>query len=199
MPEKQPHRKRIKHYDEPGDFHELTFSCYHRWKLLTNNAWRVFLARAIDNAFIAEDCRLAAFVFMPEHVHLLMYPADGSVDPERISRLLAAVKRPCSAQIKERLLETGSPLLDRLTVLERPGKTAFRFWQEGPGYDRNLQTEDAVCSSIDYIHTNPVRRQLCSTTSHWRWSSALWYLSDAAAVDPILPKIHGLPSGLFVK
>ena len=55
MPEKQPHRKRVKHYDEPGDFHELTFSCYHRWKLLTNDVWRGFLARAIDVALLAEQ------------------------------------------------------------------------------------------------------------------------------------------------
>ena len=199
MPQRQPHRKRIKHYDEPGDFHELTFSCYRRWKLLTNDPWRVFLANAIDEAFVAENCRLVAFVFMPEHVHLLMYPADGTVDEERVSRLVAAVKRPCSVQVKEKLVEAGSPLLDRLTVQERPGKEAFRFWQEGPGYDRNLKTEDAVCASIDYLHMNPVRRGLCKTPSDWRWSSVRWYLSNGMIADPQLPKIHGVPTGLLVK
>ena len=199
MPKSQPHRKRIKHYDELGDFHGLTFSCYQRWKLLTNDPWRVFLARAIDNAFLAENCCLAAFVFMPEHVHLLVYPADGSVDKERVSRLVAAVKRPCSVRVKEKLAQANSPLLGRLTVQERPGKEVFRFWQEGPGYDRNLQTEDAVCASIDYIHMNPVRRKLCKTAADWRWSSARWYLSDGRGVDPLLPKIRGVPWGLFVK
>ncbi len=199
MTKRQPHRKRIKHYDELGDFHELTFSCYRRWKLLTNDTWRGFLARAIDDALVAEKCCLAAFVFMPEHVHLLIYPADGTVDPERVSRLLGAVKRPCSAQIKEKLLEAGSRLLEPLTIQERPGKTVFRFWQEGPGYDRNLQTEDAVCASLDYIHLNPVRRKLCRTAADWRWSSARWYLSGGKIVDPLLPKIHGVLSGVFVK
>ncbi len=90
MEDRQPHRKRIRHYDELGDFHALTFSCYHRWKLLTNDPWRVFLARAIDDAFVAENCCLAAFVFMPEHVHLLMVAAGGTVDSERVSRLVAA-------------------------------------------------------------------------------------------------------------
>ncbi len=81
---------------------------------------------------------------MPEHVHLLMYPADGSVGKERVSPV-AAVKRPCSVQVKEKLVEANCRLLGRPTVQERPGKEVFRFWQEGPGYDRNLQTEDAVC------------------------------------------------------
>src|SRR5713226_1926649 len=29
------HRKTVKHYHEPGDLHELTFSCYERRQLLT--------------------------------------------------------------------------------------------------------------------------------------------------------------------
>lgn len=198
MPARQPHRKRIKHYDEPGDYYELTFSCYQRRKLLTNNTWRGFLARTIDDALVAEKCCPGAFVFMPEHVHLLIYPTDGTVDPDRVSRLLGAVKRPFSAQVKERLIETGSPLLDRLTIRERPGKTVFRFWQEGPGYDRNLQTEAAECASIDSIHMNPVRRKLCKTVAAWRWSSARWYLSGGRAIDPLLHSIHGVPLGLSV-
>ena len=199
MLEKQPHRKRIKHYDEPGDFHELTFSCYHSWKLLTNDDWRALLARAIDAALVAEKYLLAAFVFMPEHVHLLIYRADGSADPTRISRLLGSIKRTSSARVKERLVQADSRLLDRLTIRERPGKTVFRFWQEGPGYDRNLQTEAAVCASIDYIHMNPVRQKLCKTPTDWRWSSARWYLSDGRGDDPSIPEIHGVPAGLFVR
>jgi hypothetical protein len=44
------HRKLVKHYHEPGDLHELTFSCYHRLHLLTSDTWRERLARFIDLA-----------------------------------------------------------------------------------------------------------------------------------------------------
>ena len=70
----RPHRKLVKHYHEPGDLHELTFSCYKRQPLLTNDAWRQQLARCIDAAGEELDIQLAAFVFMPEHVHLLVVP-----------------------------------------------------------------------------------------------------------------------------
>ena len=30
-------RKRVRHFHEPGQLHEFTFSCYHRWSLLTNS------------------------------------------------------------------------------------------------------------------------------------------------------------------
>ena len=47
---KQPHRKRIKHHHNPGDFHELTFSTYRRVPLLTNDIWRTELSRCINLA-----------------------------------------------------------------------------------------------------------------------------------------------------
>ena len=72
----RPHRKLVKHYHEPGDLHELTFSCYQRLPLLTNDAWRQRLARCMDLAGQQTGIELAAFVFMPEHVHLLAVPAS---------------------------------------------------------------------------------------------------------------------------
>ena len=70
----EPHRKRVKHYHEPGDFHELTFSCYERSPLLVRDDWRRLLCQAIDKAIAAHDFALVAFVLMPEHVHLLVCP-----------------------------------------------------------------------------------------------------------------------------
>ena len=65
------HRKLLRRYHSVGDLHELTFSCYRRLPLLTNNAWRREFARAIDEAGATYQLQLVAFVFMPEHVHLL--------------------------------------------------------------------------------------------------------------------------------
>jgi len=163
----QPHRKRIKHFHEPGDLHELTFSTYRRKPLLTNDTWRCWLAESIDEACEKENCRLVAFVFMPEHVHLLILPE--SPGPQTISRFLSRVKRPVSARVKQALQASGSRLLQTLTVRERPGKLSFRFWQEGPGYDRNLNEERTVLASIDYIHENPARRGLCLRAIDWKW------------------------------
>jgi len=188
------HRKQIRHFHEPGDLHELTFSCYRRMPLLTNDLWRERLCRSIDKAMNRWRFRLVALVLMPEHVHLLVFPTEN---PLQIDRLLSAIKQPYSVRIKQSLVATGSPLLRRLTVQERPGKTAFRYWQEGPGYDRNLSTERAVMSAIDYLHDNPVRRRLCRAAIDWKWSSARWYATNRQQIDPELPTIHGLPPEFF--
>jgi putative transposase len=187
----QPHRKRIKHYHEPGDLHELTFSCYARLPLLTNNAWRAALSRTIDGANEAVGGKLAAFVYMPEHVHLLV---GGLQAKEDVSALLRQIKQPLSRRVKQDLEQTGSRLLAKLTVRDRPGRTVFHFWQEGPGYDRNLNTMAAVQGSLDYIHQNPVRRGLCQCARDWRWSSARYYESDGQIVDELLPRLTPLPA-----
>ncbi len=185
------HRKRVRHYDEPGHCHELTFSCYRRMPLLTNDVWRSMLSVSINRAVKGHAFRLIAFVYMPEHVHLLVLPSDPG---SRVSGLLKAVKQPFSNRIKRLLAESSSRLLRRLTVHERPGKTAFRFWQEGPGYDRNLITPKAMQASMDYIHMNPVRRGLVDEARRWRWSSCRWYVEEGSCRDETLPTIDGLPA-----
>jgi putative transposase len=82
------YRKKVKHYHEAGDFHELTFSCYRRMPLLTNDLWRMDLAEAIDRSMFRHRFALVAYVFMPEHVHLLVTPLTGNVN---IVRLLADI------------------------------------------------------------------------------------------------------------
>lgn len=180
------YRKTVKRFHEPGDCHELTFSCYRRMPLLTNDEWRHLLAGSLDLAVHGHSCRLIAYVFMPEHVHILVQPTTQDV---RIDLLLKAMKAPFSSRVKRRLEDAESPLLERLIVRERPGVYRFRFWQEGGGYDRNLRSVPAVEAAIDYIHENPVRRRLCERPADWRWSSAHHYREDVRVDGP--PTIHG--------
>mgnify|MGYP000928662679 CR=1 FL=1 len=218
------HRKQVRHYNDPGHIHELTFSCYRRLPLLTTDAWRAMLAESIDRATNSHRYRLTAFVFMPEHVHWLVYPlaeADtidallkatidtqvnnvGRSKPKApvcrppVSRppdipLLYLNKRPFSYRVKQLLLQSQSKLLERLTVQQRPGVKTFRFWQEGPGYDRNVTKPSTVLAAMDYLHHNPVRRQLVTRAVDWQWSSARYYLVDPPRQYPPLPTVHRLP------
>ncbi len=106
--------------------------------------------------------------------------------------------KPFSKQIQEILAGQGSRLLSKLTVRERPGKECFRFWQEGPGFDRNLFSPEAISSSLEHIHNNPVSRGVCRSAAAWKWSSAR-YDPDVPPRQqhPNLPRIHGLPEGVI--
>jgi len=187
-------RKTVKRRHEHGDFHELTFSCYRRLPLLTNEEWRQLLAESLDRATQGHSCRLVAYVFMPEHVHILVQPTTNGF---RVDLLLKAMKAPFSARIKRRLEDAASPLRERLTVRERPGVDRFRFWQEGGGYDRTLRSVEAA---IAYIHENPVHRRLCERPTDWWWSSARHYREGyQGSMRPDgPPTIHGSTWDFFL-
>jgi putative transposase len=187
------HRKTIRHVHKPGHLHELTFSCYGRPPLLNNDSWRAQLARCIDQAGDEEKAPLAAFVFMPEHVHLLVH----FVEPvPLIGRYLARIKQPFSKQIKQTIAREFPKLASELVVQERAGKICFRFWQAGPEFDRNLFSGRAIESSLNYTHANPVRRGLCNLAVDWKWSSARFYLADPCGRQyDELPHLSGLPPG----
>ncbi|MBN2561613.1 MAG: hypothetical protein JXQ75_11845 [Phycisphaerae bacterium] len=201
------HRKRVKHHDEPGQGHELTFSCYNRLPLLDDDHRCQRLAVAVDRAVGRHVFSLLAFVFMPEHVHLIVFPerlgatgglpasAEPGHGPEptaRISDLLYAIKRPASYRIKQDLLVSKDPLLEKLTIRERPGRTAFRFWQEGSGYDRNILDHGSLRKMIDYVHLNPVRRGMVDHPREWKWSSWRHYEGESNTADAGLPNINVL-------
>jgi putative transposase len=163
--------------------------------LLTNDLWRAELSRCIDNANLELQFELIALVYMPEHVHLLVFPLTDNPD---LGRYLSLIKRPVSQFVHKHLDSLGSPLVRKLTVPERPGKYSFRFWQEGPGFDRNLYSPKAIEASMNYIHRNPVQRGLCQKATDWKWSTACYYLSNPGQQQfDQLPKIHGVRPEFF--
>lgn len=180
----QQQRKTIRHYNIPGHAHFLTFSCYQRLPLLNRDRTRNWLIETIIEAKENYQYALWAYVIMPEHVHLLVYP---KVKNYNISLFLKTLKQSVARKAK-RFLEKSSPnWLDKLTV-KRGARKVFRFWQAGPGYDRNITSKVELFEKIHYMHKNPVRKGLVLTPQEWKWSSASWYDGErnvVLAVDEI--------------
>jgi putative transposase len=174
----RPIRKRCRRYDEPGHAHELTFSCYRRLPLLSRERTCCWLAEAIATARQRLAFRLWAYVFMPEHVHLLIHPRDREY---RIKVILWRIKRPVGCKAIAFLERNAPQWLLHLTVPRSDGMIERRFWQAGGGYDRNIMDPDTARQVIDYIHHNPVRRGLVRSPEEWFWSSARWY----AGIRPV--------------
>ncbi len=109
---------------------------------------------------------------MPEHVHLLLYPEQASYS---ISRILSSLKQPVAKRAIHYVRTEATSFIPRMTDEQPSGKRSIRFWQRGGGYDRNLWSPRHIWETIDYIHTNPVRRGLCESDTDWTWSSARAY------------------------
>ena len=162
----ETHRKRNKKYNIPGHAHFLTFSCYKRQPLLTNDKWRLWLAESIHKKCIEFKIDLWAYVFMPEHVHLLLKPRLESYD---LARYEQSFKLSWSKTVLNHLLKVKSPLLEKIR-----SKDGYRLWQPGGGFDLNIWTMKKAIEKAEYCHNNPVKRKLVKTPEAWRWSSYRW-------------------------
>ena len=120
---------------------------------------------------------------MPEHVNILVHPRR---DAYKISSILSSFKQPVSKRAILYVKQKAPSQLALMADRQPNGKSSFRFWQRGGGYDRNLWSPRYVWETIDYIHGNPVRRKLCERDIDWKWSSASAY----AGLDDGPLKIH---------
>ena len=177
---------RRKSYDIPGHAHELTFSCYRRYPFLGAERCCQWLADAIQKARKSQAFWVWAYVFMPDHVHLIVYP---SASQYKMARILETIKRPVGEQAIAYLQATASDWLPRLTR-QRGRRTERVFWQSGGGYDRNLTSPRTLLRMIDYLHENPVRKKLVVDSRDWYWSSARHYSGGESPIpiDPIPPE-----------
>jgi len=169
---KQTFRKTRQAWNDPGHAHFLTYSCYQRLPLLSRERTRRWVIEAMEATRRTLNVSLWAYVIMPEHVHLLLFPEDAHFEMRHI---LVALKKPISTAAHKYLLESGDTRwLERLSVTY-PSRRVFRFWQAGGGFDHNIFHEKTVPVIIDYIHANPVRRGLVDHPTDWEWSSARFW------------------------
>ena len=162
------YRKQCKRFNVPRHSHFLTFSCFQRRPFLMKDRARQWLAEAIAVAREKHHFRLIAWVFMPEHVHLLIRPEQQVYS---IAKILATMKLPVTIKVRDWVLANSPAFLQHMLDEQPNGKRAVRFWQRGGGYDRNIYSAEELWEKIHYIHHNPVRRKLVQRPADWEWST----------------------------
>lgn len=161
------HRKKCQRYNIPGNAHELTFSCYKNQAFFRSVLICQYMAGAILSAKEKYDFSIWAYVFMPNHIHLLICPMQEQYS---ISDILKSIKQSVSRRAIRYLRQNNPHGLKKLATGQK--HPAYRFWQDGGGYDRNVSNEETLIKMIRYIHMNPVRCKLSDHPEQWYYSSA---------------------------
>jgi len=187
-PIKTPHRKQLRRSDAPGDARFLTFSCFRRQPFLSRQRSCEWFLDAMNRSRETHGFDLWAFVIMPEHVHLLVYPGH---DWHSVADMLYTLKKSVTSRALAFVRRSTPEFLVRMEDRQPSGRASHRFWQRGGGYDENLYTPAKIWEKIDYIHANPVRRGLCESPTDWRWSSARAY--EIGTSEPVRIDFDSLP------
>jgi putative transposase len=149
------------------------------------------LIEALDAARRRLSLSLWAYVIMPEHVHVIVWPRQPVYE---IGLIRAAIKIPVQRKALAFLRRQAPGFLERLRDEQPNGEVHYRFWLRGGGYDRNITDTATLRTMIEYIHQNPVRRGLVKQASDWPWSSARYYagrMDALLAMDPLVELIGG--------
>ncbi len=145
----------------------MTFNCYLNRPFLSRERTCGYLIDSINAARQKWEFDLWAYVFMPNHVHLVICPRRETYS---ISDILLAIKQPVSRRAITYLKEHNPAGLRLLATAQRA--RPYHFWQKGGGYDRNITQISTLVETIHYVHNNPVRKGLVQTPGEWHYSSA---------------------------
>src|SRR5438874_1572129 len=141
--------KGLVRYQQTGDLHFITISCYRHANILGTLAARNILQQILEETRKKYGFQILGYVFMSNHIHLLV------TEPEE-KKLSTVIQI-----FKQRFSRTSSE----------------EFVWEPRYHDFNVFTEAKKIEKLRYMHRNPVKAGLVEQPDQWQWSSFRAYAS----------------------
>ena len=115
---------------------------------------------------IKVPCKLIAFVIMLDHIHLILNPKDGDIQ---------SATRDLKGLSAKRIVKLSPSGYFRKGDENQVWQESFKSLALWSGW--------MITQKVNYIHSNPVRAQLCDSAKDYRWSSfGSFYTQDS---DPL--------------
>jgi putative transposase len=144
--------KGLVRYQQTGDLHFITISCYRHSDILGTPTARNTLQQILEETRNKYRFQILGYVFMSNHIHIHILITE----PER-TNLSSAIQ-----VIKQRFSRT------------RPEE----FVWEPRYHDFNVFTEAKRIEKLRYMHRNPVKPGLVEQPDQWHWSSFRVYANQ---------------------
>jgi putative transposase len=148
---------RLERFQQAGDFHFLTFSCWDRQPYLGRSETRDIFEHTLEQMRRRYIFYVFGYVVMPEHVHLLVSESKRSTLDHAIQALKTSVSKQSNQQ---------------------------PFWL-ARYYDFNVFSSQKRIEKLRYMHRNPVARGLVNRPEEWNWSSFRHYLTGEISIVEI--------------
>jgi len=164
---------RLQRIDDALYVHFVTFSCYHRRRLLDHDQSKRIVLGVLTEELQKFAARCVGFVLMPDHVHALIWFSRTG----QLSRFLQQWKGRSSTRIKKLLREELTHYAMTISASDPIWQTRFHAFE--------IESRSKLEEKLEYMHLNPVRARLVERAADWRWSSARWYLEKQTVGVPI--------------
>lgn len=147
-----------------NEMYFITFTV-HNWYYVFDRHERFgVLADSLRYCQKHKDLKIYAYVFMINHLHLI-------VQSEDVSGFVRDFKRFTSREIMKNIIATEPDVAE----LFARKNNYYEFWKK-TNMPILIETDTFFHQKLDYIHDNPVRKDYVSEPEHWFYSSAGFYI-----------------------
>ena len=169
-------RTRYKIYND-DTLHFITSTIVDWIPIFTNKKYYNILIDTIKYYQSNSKLEVIAYVFLPEHFHMILKSRE-------LSKTIRLIKMYSAKEIIKQLkFDEQKQILKKLQLNKKEYKTKsnFQLWQEG-FKPKEIIGSEMLRQKIDYIHFNPVKKRLVSEPTEWEYSSANFYKSGKSGV-----------------
>jgi putative transposase len=175
---------RPRRYYSESHFHYLTTSTYRRTRIFDSERFKHQFVTTLAELRTELGFRILGYVLMPEHFHLLLWPSEHANPSQILQKLKGRTARFIVKHLRQNHQHAWcARMLQRLTLPSTVhDESNYRVWQRR-FYDMNIWSEKKQPEKLDYMHNNPVVRQLVKAPGDWPWSSwRFYYLEDVSII-----------------
>ncbi len=143
----------------PGALHFVTGNVHKRRPIFKLKENCIAFLEELQTLRKETECKLIAFVVMPDHLHLIVNPKDGD-----IQQWTGALKSLSAKRLTK--------LAPKDFYLQADGEN--QVWQES-FKALPLWSNWMIWQKINYIHNNPLKTGLVDSVKEYRWTSFRYF------------------------
>ncbi len=171
-------------FRKPEAAYFVSFATVNWVDVFTREIYLGILAESLTYCRKYKGMVLYAYVFMPNHVHLLFRSLNE--DPSGLMRdfkgftsrkLIQAIKENPRESRKEYLLKQFKDAGSKASNV-----TNYQFWQQN-NKPIEVHSQWVVERKVNYIHNNPVTEGFVVNPAEWKYSSARNYSGDQTVLE----------------
>ena len=138
---------------------------------------------SLDFCHRRKGLRGNAYVIMPTHFHAMLFHAEFQA--KALEQVVTDFRKFTGRRLADFCAQHLTACFKNVLVERAGGDRERRLWQPTRHPVRN-ETEPFWQAKIDYLHQKPVRKGLVREATHWRFSSASYWVSGGETDNDVL-------------
>ena len=158
--------------------HFLTFTVVKWLSVFAKKDYMKILWDSLQYCRQKKGMRLYAFVFMTNHIHLIVSAEKTTI---KLWEIIRDFKKFTAQKIIQ-LMQKEESCKQLLSIMRKIGRknkanVQYQFWIQNDGA-KEIYSDNFLEQKMEYIHLNPVKAGMVTEPEHYLYSSARFYAKN---------------------